>query len=469
MTDPLLLPDIVRASASRVPNQPAVSLGTRTYTYAELADRMHHVAAVLAARGIGHGDRVTWWGEPTVDVVPLYYGLAVLGAVFVPMNPRFTPTEARGICDLVEPDLRLADEAHDGDLMLDAVLGQRTPATLDVPGVRETDPDVIFCTSGTTGNPKGVVLSQRANWLRAESVDTHPGTNLSMFPHFHWGGWSFVHPGLLRGYHVVLPESADAESLLDAIERHRVASFYAIPAVWRRILESDLSGRDVSSLREAATGTSSTPLDLLHAIHDALPATTSCVRYGATEAGSLARLYDHELEAKPGSVGRPSPGFTVQLVDGELWVRGPQLSLGYFRNPEANADAFVDGWYRTGDLVERDDEGYISVVGRVKDMIRTGGEYVAPAEVDVVLRRHPAVADIAVAGVPDEAWGEVVVAFAVLRPGATLTIADLRAHCEGELSTYKHPRQLHLVDAVPRTGATGQVQRRRLVEIAQSL
>jgi len=140
---------------------------------------------------------------------------------------------------------------------------------------------------------------------------------------------------------------------------------------------------------------------------------------------------------------------------------------GYFRNPEATAAAVVDGWYRTGDLVERDDEGYVWVVGRVKDMIRTGGETVAPSEVDVVLQRHPAVADGAAAGIPDDDWGEIVAAFVVLRPGHTLDLAEVRRHCEGTLANFKHPRRLYLVDAIPRTGPTGQVQRRRLTERAQ--
>lgn len=157
----------------------------------------------------------------------------------------------------------------------------------------------------------------------------------------------------------------------------------------------------------------------------------------------------------------------MRFEDDELWVKSPQAFLGYYDNPEATAAAVVDGWYRTGDLVERDDEGYMFVVGRVKDMIRTGGETVAPAEVDVVLGRHPAVADGAVAGVPHVDWGEVVTAFVVLRPGQTLDLDEVRRHCADSLAAYKHPRHLVFVEAIPRTGPTGQVQRRRLVEIAQ--
>ena len=247
-----------------------------------------------------------------------------------------------------------------------------------------------------------------------------------------------------------------------------MGSFYGIPAVWRRLLDADRSAYDLTSLQEADTGTSSTPPELLAAIAQAFPGTTTKIGYGATEAGGLCQLAPKDIFRKHGSVGLPAPGLHVRFEDDELWVKSPQAFLGYYDNEEATAQAVVDGWYRTGDLVERDDEGYMWVVGRVKDMIRTGGETVAPAEVDVVLNRHPALADGAVAGVPHVDWGEVVTAFVVLRPGRTVELDEVRAHCAAaSLSAYKHPRHLIVVDAIPRTGPTGQVQRRRLVEIAQ--
>jgi len=153
-------------------------------------------------------------------------------------------------------------------------------------------------------------------------------------------------------------------------------------------------------------------------------------------------------------------------ADGELWARNPFLFSGYFRDEEATAAAVVDGWYRTGELAEVDDEGYYYIVGRTKDLIRTGGETVAPVEVDQVIQSHPAVADAAVAGVPDGDWGEVITAFVVLRGGQTLDLAALRHHCDGRLAAHKHPRRLVTVEAIPRTGPTGQVQRRRLVDLA---
>jgi acyl-CoA synthetase (AMP-forming)/AMP-acid ligase II len=242
---------------------------------------------------------------------------------------------------------------------------------------------------------------------------------------------------------------------------------YCIPAVWQRILDADRTGRDLSSLRRADTGTSATTPELLAGIAEAFPDATTSIAYGSTEASLVCMLWPQDILRKPGSVGPPGPGVHVRLDgDGELWARSSHLFSGYFRNPEATAAALVDGWYRTGELAACDDEGYYSIIGRDKDLIRTGGETVAPAEVDTVLQSHPALADAAVAGIPDDTWGEVITAFVVVRGGSSIELADLRRHCEGRLAPHKHPRRLMVVAAIPRTGPTGQVQRRRLVELA---
>jgi acyl-CoA synthetase (AMP-forming)/AMP-acid ligase II len=325
--------------------------------------------------------------------------------------------------------------------------------------VSERDPHVIFFTSGSTGRPKGVVLSHRANFLRS-----HPGAQLEPrgamvcpYPLFHMAAWTIALQQWQARDRVVFVESTDAATICAAIARHRATRMNAVPALWRRILDSP--GADLSSLRFADTGTSATPLELLEAIEKLLP--DACVRvfYGSTEAGNVASLEHADLRRKPGSVGVPSPSTSVRLAhDGELWVRGPLLFDGYFGEP----DPFVDGWYPTGDLADVDDEGYLSIVGRARDVIRTGGETVAPAEVEVVLARHPAVVDVAVVGLPDATWGEVVCAVVVA--SGPLALEELRAHCDGVLASFKHPRRLELVNEIPRTASTGQVQRRLLVD-----
>ncbi|HET6963858.1 MAG TPA: class I adenylate-forming enzyme family protein [Acidimicrobiales bacterium] len=469
MTDQLLLSDILFSSANRTPHQVALSHRNQTATFAEMADRVTHLADVLAGRGVRRGHRVGWWGGVHIHASALYYALASLGGVFVPINPAFNPDEAKAVLDAADPELVVTDEEHAGDVVIESLLGERASGSVRREEVSEHDPDVIFFTSGTTGAPKGVVLSQRANWLRTASGIHTARVSMSMFPQFHWAGWSFLHSAWFRGSEYVLEDGGDTEALLAAIERRRVESFYAIPAVWRRILDGAYKDYDTSSLQQADTGTSSTPPDLLAEIAAAFPGTRTKIGYGATEAGGICTLAPEDLARKPNSVGLPAPGMQVRLVDEELWVRSPYAFLGYYNSPDLTAEVVVDGWYRTGDVVSRDEEGYITVLGRLKEQIRTGGEFVAPAEVDEVIRRHPAVADAAVAGVPTANWGEVVTAFVVLRPGHTLDLAVLRRHCEASLARFKVPRALHLVSEIPITASTGKVQRRSLVALAKGL
>ena len=374
----LLLHDIVTTTAGRVPDRPAVSYRGEVLTFGQLQDNITHLAMVLAGRGVTHGDRVAWWADVHLHAGTLYYALATLGAVFVPLNPRFADAEARAVLDIAQPKLVVTDQGHAGDVTVEALLVERAPSVVDVADVHETDPEVIFFTSGTTGLPKGCVLSHRSNRMRTHGHLGTVGPIMTMFPQFHWGGWSFAHNAWYNGHELALVDGGDTEALLETMAQRQVGSFYGIPAVWRRILEADRSGYDLSTLREADTGTSSTPPELLHAIHDAFPGTTTKIGYGATEAGGLCQLAPKDIFRKHGSVGLPAPGLHVRFEDDELWVKSPQAFLGYYDNPEATAAAVVDGWYRTGDLVERDDEGYMFVVGRVKDMIRTGGEYRGP-------------------------------------------------------------------------------------------
>jgi len=239
--------------------------------------------------------------------------------------------------------------------------------------------------------------------------------------------------------------------------------------VWGRVLEHGVDAYDLSSLTEADTGTSATPVELLRAIKDALPNTVTRVFYGSTEAGPTLALADVDLARKPGRVGVAQPGVEVRLDErGEVCARSPFLMDGYFDNPAATSEALVDGWYHTGDLGALDEDGYMSIVGRARDVIRTGGETVAPPEVESVLGSHPDIAEVAVVGVPDVEWGEVVTAVVVVRPGGPVVTVDmLRAHCEGRLAGFKQPRRVAIVDALPRTAATGQIQRPLLVERLQ--
>jgi len=442
----LLIGDIFRNAARAVPDRVAVAVGSATLTFGELDRAANRIARSLS---LNVGDRVVVQRDADLSVAPLFAALAKLGAVFVPVSPLLAEAELRPILDVAQPAVLI----RDGEAVED-VAGDESDVGSSV---AERDPHVVFFTSGSTARPKGVVLSHRTNFLRS-----HPGAQLEPrgamvcpYPLFHMAAWTIALQQWQARDRVVFLQSADAATIGAAVLEHRAARLNCIPAVWRRLLEPPAV--DLSSLRFADTGTSATPPELLAAIAARCPDAEVRVFYGSTEAGNVASLDHADISRKPGSVGVPSPLTWVRVAsDGELHVRGPLLFDGYLGEP----DPFVDGWYATGDLVDVDDEGYLSIVGRSRDVIRTGGETVAPAEVEAVLARCAGVADVAVIGVPDATWGEVVCAVVVGR----VTLQDVRAHCEGELASFKHPRRLEVVDEIPRTSSTGQVQRRLLVE-----
>lgn len=482
----LLIGDVFRNAARAVPDRVAAAMGDASLTFAEIDAASNQVARAVTKLGVGLGDRVVVWAATSLDTIPLFAALAKTGAVFAPMNPALSVDEAVTTATAARPALLVSDAGRaDAAAKVAAALGVRAvtlsdlataaaaedEAEVNVGGLSELDPHVVFFTSGSTGTPKGVVLSHRVNYLR-----THPGALIQPrgamvcpFPLFHMAGWTMA----LQQWHgrdrIVFLESADAVSICDAVERHRATRLYGIPAVWRRVLDHLASpagaSRDMSTLRFADTGTSATPPELLTALERAFPTAIIRVFYGSTEAGGVATLDHTDMHRKPGSCGVPALATETRIDEtGELWARGPLLFDGYFDDPAATAEVLVDGWYRTGDLAVADDDGFLTIVGRARDVIRTGGEGVAPAEVEAVLATHPEVADVAVIGVPDPEWGEVVCAVVVAAGAHAPTLEDLRAHCEGTLVSPKHPRRLEVVDEIPRTSPTNQVQRRLLIE-----
>lgn len=467
----LRIGDVVSVTTGRAPGRVAASMGSRRVTYAELDASTEQLVRALSGRGVKAGHRVVWWGETSLDAIALWFALAKLGAVCVPLNPRFTSEEAGPMLDVADPALVVGDGTRSDQVDLAELLALPATTGISLPRIDENEPHVIFFTSGSSGQPKGVELSHRASRLRTlgDASMWPSGPLVCMFPQFHMAGWFAPMTVWASADEVVYVERAEAEALLTAVHERRAIRLYAIPAVWRRILEADRSPYDLSCLRYCDTGTSSTTPELLSAITDAFPGTQTSITYGSTEAGGVCRLWPQDIHRKPGSVGPPALGSEVRLSeDGELLVRNPVLMNGYFRDPEATAAALVDGWFHTGDLAERDEEGYYSIVGRAREVIRTGGETVAPVEVDNVMLSTPGVVDAAVAGVPDDDWGELITAFVVLQPGCSLDLATVRRHCDGRLASYKHPRRIVVVDALPRTGATHQIQRRVLVDWAQA-
>jgi acyl-CoA synthetase (AMP-forming)/AMP-acid ligase II len=432
---------------------------------------------------------VVCWVDTCLEVLPVFGALAKLGAVFAPMNARLGLEETGDVLPLARPSLLVTDPEHaeaaemlakaEGiplcrigsgpgpGIDLAEAAGACSSADLVTPNLSETDPHVIFFTSGSTGRPKGVVLSHRANYLRGFQgvfLDL-PQRSVCMFPLFHMAGFTLSISAWQTAGEISFVKTPTGEALLSAVESRRANHLYCIPAVWGRILAEDTARYELGSLRSLDTGTSATPPELLSALKERFPEAVLRVYYGSTEAGAGTALSDRDVLRKPGSVGQPVPGVELRSTEtGEICLRSDYLMDGYFEDEEATAAALVDGWYHTGDLGSVDDDGYLWITGRLKDILRTGGETVAPTEVEAVLAQHPGIAEVAVVGVPDPQWGEAICAVVVPREGTQLDLDTLREHCDGRLARFKHPRRLEIVDSLPRTAATGQIQRTLIVE-----
>ncbi len=428
----------------------------------------------MAGLGVTRGDIVVWWMGPNLRSLEAMMATARLGAVLAPLNPALGPAEVAAVVEYLAPRLVVSDaeraetsRATGAPFALHTELEGRSDDPPDV-AVDERDAHVVYLTSGSTGLPKGVVMSHRASWLRSWPGGATftlglrgGGGILTSFPLFHYGGWHYVFEAWhqRRTLHVI--NRADAAHLLDAIGRWAPAGVYCIPAVWGRILDEAGDDVDLSCVCNADTGTSATPPELLNRLRRRMPGATTSVFYGSTEAGHHTTLADCDVTDHPGSVGRAAPGLEIRIGDDEeICVRAETLMDGYYRMPEPTADVLYDGWYHTGDAGHLDDDGYLYITGRLREVIRTGGETVAPAEVEAALRTYPGVQDAAVVGLADQRWGETVCAVVVMDEGVPIPAVDaLRAHLRPRLAPYKHPRRIVAAAALPRTAATGQIQR----------
>ena len=463
----------IRDRARATPDRVAIDDDGRLVTFAELEDASDRFAAAFLERGLSRGDRVATLTGSTPEHVAVFFACAKTGLTLLPLSWRLSPAELRYQLDDAEPSVFLVDEEHDE---LAAATGHGFERLEEPrPGVRPSDVAVadedgllLVYTSGTTGKPKGALLTHANCFWTNLGFDLTTGISqddvvLQVLPQFHVGGWNVQ--ALLawwKGATVVLERQFDPERALRLIEEKRVTTMMGVPATYLFLAqEPGFVGAVLSCLRRAVVGGAPMPEALLETW--AARGIAIVQGYGLTEAApNVLCLPPEDAVRKLGFAGKPYCFVEVRLSsEEELQVHGPNVFPGYWRNPQATADAFTeDGWLRTGDIAERDEEGFYRIKGRLKDMYISGGENVYPAEVEAVLHEHPSVTDAAVVGVPDERWGEVGAAFVV---ADGVTDEQLLEWCAGRLARFKVPRSVRFIGEIPRNGM-GKVQKQELRE-----
>ena len=463
--------------ARTTPGRVAIRYLDGELTYEALDRRASRLAAGLAGRGLGRGDRLATLTGTSPDHVATFFACARLGVALQPISWRLAPAEIAYQLADAEPALLLASAEHE-ELARAAgapvEIARIADPTLEADGevadvADDDDPLLLVYTSGTTGKPKGALLTHANCFWTNVSFDRTAGVRdddvvLQVLPQFHVGGWN-VQPLLAwwRGATVVLAPQFDPARALRLIAEERVTTMMGVPATYLFLSqEPGFADADLSSLRLAVVGGAPMPESLLETWNER--GVEIVQGYGLTEAApNVLCLPPEDARRKLGFAGKPYPHVDVALRDaetgalvdgagtGELVVRGPNVFAGYWRNPEATAAAFADGWLLTGDVAERDEEGFYRIAGRIKDMVVSGGENVYPAEIEDVLAEHGAVLEAAVVGVPDERWGEACAAFVVLREGASATEQELRDHCVERLARFKVPKTFAFVDVLPRS------------------
>ena len=494
------LPDLTAKRAELSPGKVAleeVATGRRR-TYAELNDRAARAATLLAAKGIGEGDRVAILCRNRIEFFELLFGCAKLGAILVPLNWRMPPAELDGLIADSRPTLLLygvgdaATVARLADAPPTIALDEEFESLMSEAGgfagrARWPAEAVwyLLYTSGTTGRPKGVIYVYRmaiANYVNIGScIDLRSTDTVAAFlPLFHTAGINLhALPALLAGGTVLLLEQFDADAIVGLLEDGRIDAFFAVPTVYQSLLEHPrFESAPLTHVRHWGCGGAPLPDCLAERYRDI--GVRVCNGMGMTETGPTAFLVDPaDAWERIGSVGKPQLLCSVRIVDeggrdvadrevGDLLFAGPGVTPGYWRNPEATRAAFTDdGWLRSGDLASRDADGFYHVAGRRKEMFISGGENVYPAEVENVLAAHPQIVDAAVVGEPDPRWGEVGRAFVQPAPGARIGADELTVFCRARLAAYKVPKTFTFVADFPRTSA-GKIQKHLLARDTQT-
>ena len=487
-----------------------VICGEKRFTYTRFVERCERLGAALTHHGIAPGDRVAYLSFNTHQLLEGYYGVVLAGAIVMPMNVRLTPAELIQILNhsgaamlLYEPDFApLVDQFRSYCPALtkyvllngeyEAMLAAAEPKRVDIMTIDETAPAELFYTSGSTGSPKGVVLSHRTLYLQALQVAAtfvkdDRGVELHTIPLFHANGWSRPQTCTMMGLKQVMIRRFDPALVFRLIEAERATSMSLVPVMAGALLQSpELGKHDYSSLVEIHVGGAASSPELIDRLEKVFgcPATAG---YGLTETSPVAtdgRLKDtvvnhsdSERLYRQSMAGWPLPGTEVRVVDaemrdvprdmtaiGEIVIRGDNVMDGYYREPAATQAVMTGAWFHTGDMAVWDEENYVHIVDRRKDIIISGGENISSIEVEKAISAHEAVLECAVVAAPDEKWGEIPIAFIVHAPNEVLTEAMMTAYLAGRLAKFKMPRAWHFTtEALPKTG-TGKILKRDLRE-----
>ncbi|MEV0171513.1 o-succinylbenzoate--CoA ligase [Streptomyces sp. NPDC050803] len=472
--------------ARKTPHRTALIHGDTAFTYAQLYERTTRLAHALRARGVRRGDRIAYLGPNHPSYLETLFAAGTLGAVFVPLNTRLAgPEIAYQLADSGAKALVHASLYDGTDVAVRIEVGEEYEAAVasaaDEPLDEPVTPDdtcIIMYTSGTTGRPKGAMLTH-AN-LTWNAVNVLVDTDLIAderalvsAPLFHTAGLNMLTlPVLLKGGTCVLVEAFDPDATFELIARHRITFMFGVPTMFDLIARHPRwPAADLSSLRILTCGGSPVPTPLIAAYQER--GLTFLQGYGMTEASPGVLFLDAEHAiGKAGSAGVPHFFSDVRVVrpdmtpadvgeTGEVVVRGPHVMPGYWGLPEETAASFSDGWFRSGDAARIDGDGYVFVVDRIKDMIISGGENIYPAEIEDLLLAHPDIVECAVIGVPDDKWGEVPRAVVVPREGVPLDPDDVLAALAGRLAKYKIPKSVVIAEALPRT-ASGKLLKSRV-------
>jgi long-chain acyl-CoA synthetase len=512
------LAEMLEDSARRVPGRDAVVVGDTRLTYAQVDALANQVANLLVSRGIQRGDKVAL-SCPNLPYFPIvYYGTLKAGAVVVPLNVLFkgrevayhlNDSDAKAyFCFEGTAELPMAAAGRQGFeaaekcehfIVIPATPGDTSPAdgaesyfaaiadqaeTFESATTETTDTAVILYTSGTTGQPKGAELSHGNLAFNAagshrlwELLASRPDVHLVTLPLFHiFGQTVHLNAGFGLGSTLVLMPRFDARQALRLMEDEQVSFYAGVPTMYWGLLNALDDDVDVdkiaANLRRAIAGGSSLPIEILNQVKERFHVQI-LEGYGLSETSPVATFNHLDREPKPGSIGTPIWGVQVKLIDpewntlegsdgiGEIAIRGHAVMKGYYNRPDETAAVMRDGWFRTGDLARRDDDGYYYIVDRAKDMIIRGGYNVYPREIEEVLMTHPEVSLAAVVGVPHESLGEEVKAYVIRTDGATVTESELVDWSREQMAGYKYPRIVELCDTLPMT-ATGKILKREL-------